>query len=540
MAQGSEAVSSKGVVAAEPQEAADIGARMLAAGGNAMDAASAAAMAGCMMRPHATGLAGYVCSAVVLEGATGRVWSLDANAIAPAAAREDMYDVLPPAEGGSLNEREYACRVKDDENLYGPRAIAAPGMMAGIGMMWERWGRLKWDQIVAASQELIEKGFPYGPLASAIAAHETLIRRFEHTALHLLPDGRLPKADDLCHRPDMERTLARLAKAGWRDFYDGELGREIGDYVELMGGALTREDMAAYQPRVTPPHETTFRGAAVYGALAPNGSLTALQILNMLEAFEPLPDSDPAYWHRLIEVLKLAWRDRLSRLADPACTDSPVELLLSKKYALGRVEALRQQPDRVDLDQPAFLTDLGHGTLHVSAADAGGNVASMTISQGGAFGSFVTIPRTGLIVGHGMCRFDPRPGRLNSVAPGKRPLNNTAPLVLRLEDRDVAVGLPGGRRILAAAARMAQLLIESDIAGREAACAPRLHVEAAEPIVAQDALPEPILTALRGMGHEIKTTPGVAGNAHIAEYLKSDGRLRAGSGPSGASAGADA
>ncbi len=523
-----EITSTKGVVAAEPQEAADIGARILADGGNAMDAASAAALASCMMRPHATGVAGYVCSGVVLEGATGRVWSVDANAVAPKAARADLYEVLPPADGKSLNEREYFCRVKDDANVHGPLAVAAPGMMAGMGIVWERWGRLKWEQIVAPSQELIARGFPFGPVAGSIKALEPVIRRYEHTALHLLPKGEAPAPDDVWHRPDMEKTLARVAKAGWRDMYDGALGHEIGDYVELMGGALTREDMAAYEPRVTPPHETTFRGAKACGSILPNGCITALHVLSMLDCFESAPDDAPAYWHRFAEVLKLAWRDRLRYLADPDFADVPVDMLLSKDYAMGRTEGMRQMPDRVDRGHPPFLADHSHGTLHLSTADHWGNLVSMTISQGMAFGSCFAIPHTGLILGHGMCRFDPRPGRANSIAPGKRPLNNTAAMLLRAPDRDVALGLPGGRKLIAVCARMAQGLVEFGRTGHEAANQPRLHVEALEPVQVQDTVGEGIIDALRGMGHEIEVAKGIAGRAHLAERLHASGLLRAG------------
>ena len=512
--------STAGVVAAEPKQAAEIGVQILAAGGNAMDAASASALASCMMLPHATGVAGYICSGVVLEGATGRVWSVDANAVAPAGAREDMYDVTSPGDGRSLNEREYFCRVKDDANVHGPLSIAVPGMMAGMGIVWERWGRLKWEQIVAPSQELIERGFPFGPVAGAAKTLEHVIRRYDHTALHLLPGGEPPNPNDVWRRPGMEKTLAWIAKVGWRDFYDGELGRRIGDYVELMGGVLTRDDMAAYEPRITPPHEVTFRDATVYGSILPNGCLSSLQILNMLDCFESLPDDDPGYWHRYAEVLKLAWRDRLRYLADPDFADVPVDMLLSKDYARGRTEAIRQLPRRVDNDHPPFLGDHSHGTLHLSAADAWGNVVSMTISQGMAFGSCFAIPDSGLIMGHGMCRLDPRPGRANSIAPGKRPLNNTATMLFRSHDRDVALGLPGGRKIICVMPRMAQCMIEFGRTGLEAVTAPRMHVEALEPVQVQDTLDADVIEVLRGMGHQIDTVGSVAGRAHVAEVLK--------------------
>ena len=162
----------------------------------------------------------------------------------------------------------------------------------------------------------------------------------------------------------------------------------------------------------------------------------------------------------LKRVASVGWRDRLRYLADPDFVDVPVERLLSKDYAAGRVETIRQFPEHVDKLVPEFTVESPHGTLHVSAADADGNLVSVTISHGGAFGSCVTVPGTGIILGHGMCRLDPRPGYANSIASRKRPLNNVAPMVLRMPKRDVATGLPGGRRIISVNAQVSQRVMD--------------------------------------------------------------------------------
>lgn len=529
MIEGKEVLTCRGAVAAGPEEAARVGARVLDRGGNAMDAAAAASMACCMLQPQSTGVMGYVLCALVLDGRTGRVWSLDANSIAPASASETMYDVMPLGDGSKgINENEYLCSVRDDANVHGARAVGPPGMMAGMGVLWERWGRLKWSDIVAPSLTLLENGFPFGSTAAAIRNLEPVIRRFPETEKHLMPQGRLPTSEDTWHRRDMEKSLTRACEAGWRDFYDGETGRKIADHVNSSGGALTREDMAGFEPRVTAPYVTTYRDATVYASVLPNGGLTALQILNMLECFEPVPEDTLTYWHRLSEVLKLAWRDRLLYLGDPDHVDVPVQRFLSKDYAAGRVESMRRFPGFVDRRSPWPEGDSTTGTLHVSAADAEGNVASVTISQGGAFGSLVTVPGTGLILGHGMCRLDPRPGRRNSVAPLKRPLNNTAPLMIRLPDRDVAVGLPGGRRLVSVNARIAQKIVDFGASAYEAVSGPRMHVQMEEPVMVTRSLEKAIRDGLLEMGHELEVVGGIAGGAHCAEYLRRSRRVRAG------------
>jgi gamma-glutamyltranspeptidase/glutathione hydrolase len=530
MIEGYEVLSSRGAVAAGPPQAARVGARILQDGGNAMDAAVATSLACCMLAPQATGVGGYLACAVVLEGESGKIWSLDANSVAPAAAREDMYQILPVQPGaGPINENEYDCSVRDNANVYGPLAVGVPGQMAGMGTLWEKWGRLQWPAIVAPSQQLLANGFPYGEgLATALEQQEGVIRSFEHTARHFMPAGKMPGPKDIWHRPDMEKTLERLSKAGWRDFYEGELGHQIADYIQGAGGILSREDMANFYVRLDEPYVASYRDAKIYGPVLPNGCLSALQILQMLECFEPISDGEVFYWHRLAEVLKLAWRDRLLYLGDPDFVEVPIQRLLSKEYAAGRVESLRQFPQHVDRLSQGSSSKAMPETLHVSTADAEGNVVSVTITQGGGFGSFEVVPETGILLGHGMCRLDPRPGRFNSVAPGKRPLNNTATMILRLPDRDVALGMPGGRRIISVAPRMAHLMVDQGASAHQVATAPRMHVTTEEPIEVLEGMDPEIVKGLEEMGHAVEVIGRVGGGAHGAEYFKTARRVRAG------------
>ena len=532
MLEGKQVVSAKGAVAAWPEEAARIGARILQAGGNAMDAASAACLACAVMAPDQNGIGGYVLAAVVLEGKTGKVWSLDANAKAPAAAREDLYGILPERDSPkAVNENEYNCSVAGDANIHGPLAVSVPGQMAGMGMLWQQWGRLKWEQIVAPCQTLVADGFAFGEaLANNITALESVLSRYPASAKHFLPGGRLPAADDICYRPDMEKTLARLATAGWRDFYDGELGRAIADGVQGMGGILTREDMALFVPRLTAPYQANYRDAQLYGPILPNGCLTSLQILQMLDCLDPVGENQIEYWHRWAEVLQLAWRDRLRYLGDPDFADVPLERLLSQEYAAGRVETLKQCPEQVDLESWGMSSKTLPETLHVSTADVEGNVVAATISQGGNLGSGVVVDGTGIVLGHGMNRLDPRPGGINSVAPNKRPLNNVAPMIIRLPDRDVATGLPGGRKIISVGAQLAQRVVDFATGAQDVAEAPRLHVVVEEPIELSVGIDEEIAVELQQMGHRVERNAGIGGMAHIAEYLRDERQVRAGGG----------
>ncbi|HIL07743.1 MAG TPA: hypothetical protein EYG11_03500, partial [Candidatus Latescibacteria bacterium] len=163
-------------------------------------------------------------------------------------------------------------------------------------------------------------------------------------------------------------------------------------------------------------------------------------------------------------------------------------------------------------------------------ADVEGNVVAATISQGGNLGSGVVVDGTGIVLGHGMNRLDPRPGGINSVAPNKRPLNNVAPMIIRLPDRDVATGLPGGRKIISVGAQLAQRVVDFAAGAQDVAEAPRLHVVVEEPIELSVGIDEEIAVELQQMGHRVERNARIGGMAHIAEYLRDERQVRAGGG----------
>jgi gamma-glutamyltranspeptidase/glutathione hydrolase len=474
-----------GAVATGPAEGAEVGAAILERGGNAMDAAAAACLACAVTEPQAVDLGGYVLAAVLLEGQTGRIWSVDANTVAPAAATPDMFrtmDLCPDRRG--VNEREWGCSVEDDANFHGPLSISVPGFLGGVGMLWERWGVLKWPEIVEPARKLAAAGLAWSRVKSDIDFKRAAIARYPSTSALMDCEG------ELWMRPELVQTLDRLSDAGWRDFYDGELGRTIADFVASQGGILTREDMAGFVPRVTEPCSGTYHGAAVHTAIAPNGGFSVLEALAELDRLELPPDSEVLYWDRLAQTLAHMWTRRL------------------------------------DDSQPSGVSP--HGTVHVAAADRDGNVVSATISQGGLFGSCLAIPGTGIIPAHGMCRFDPHPGVANSPGPRKRPLNNVCPLIIRMPDRDIAIGTRGGRRIVSVTVQMAQRIVDSNAGVYEAATAPRIHTLTGDPIEISKNFDPAMRIELERAGYGIEVPDEVAGAAHGAEFLRSSREIRAG------------
>jgi len=466
--EGTEIFAGRGVIATGPAEGARAGGRIFDAGGNAMDAAAAACIACAVIEPQAVDLGGYVAAGVVLDGKTGRVSSIDANSVGPAAAREDTYEVVPMRScSRGINELEYGCSVRDDANVYGPLAVGVPGFLAGVGTLWERWGRLKWSEVVAPARELVETGLSSDQVRNALQKKREPMARFGAA----------------WHRPDQALTLDRLATAGWRDFYDGELGHKIADFVCAQGGILTRADMAAFSPRVTGPCTGRYGDAVLHTAISPNGGFS---VIDALAESSPLTE-DTAYWERLAGVLQRMWQRRLG------------------------IAGAQASP---------------HGTIHIAAADREGNLVSMTISQGGLFGSCLAVPGTGIILGHGMCRFDPRRGLPNSPGPGKRPLNNVCPLIVRLPRRDVAIGARGGRRIVSVVVQLVQRIVDLGATPRQAASGPRIHTLTGDPVEISHNFDSAIRAELEALGHHIEVPDEVAGAAHGAEITAT--LLRAG------------
>ena len=487
--EGTEVTCRHGAVSTGPAGGARVGAQILRIGGNAIDAAVAASLACAVLEPQAVDLGGYVAAAVVLEGKSGRLWSVDANSVAPEAAREEMYGILPMRKGSAgINELEYGCSVAGDANIYGPLSIAVPGFLGGIGAMWERWGRLKWGEVVAPARELVETSH-YSLVREAILLKREAIARFPTTTEILLPGGNVPEAGDAWKRPDLARTLDRLAAHGWRDFYDGEIGRTIADFVSSQGGLLTRDDMAGFAPRITEPLSGRYRDALVHTAIAPNGGFSVLSALQELNQSEALADTDPRYWDRLAAILQRMWSTRLA----------------------GR---------RVGATP--------HGTIHVAAADAEGNLVSATLSQGGLFGSCLAVPGTGIILSHGMCRFDPHPGIDNSPRSRKRPMNNVCPMIIQTPERDIAIGGRGGRRIVSVCTQLVQRIVDYGATTHQAAMAPRIHTLTGDPLEVSSNFDLGIREVLNSLGHHIEVPKEVAGAAHGAEIRRLTGEVRAG------------
>jgi gamma-glutamyltranspeptidase/glutathione hydrolase len=515
------------VVVSVSEEATQAGLEILEAGGNAVDAAVAVALACAVVEPvDATiGGSGFL---LAHDSAGGRSWSVEFPPRAPQSARADMFRIVEstfePAMGVSL--------VADDANSIGYRAPGVPAAAAGLCLAQERLGRLDLARVVEPAVRLCEGFRPSSYFALQALDCLDALRRYPGSAAAYLVDG-LPAVPAFHHpvtgeqppqvvQPDLGRTLEILGARGADGFYRGEVAERLVAGVAEHGGLLTLDDLAAYEATTAEPLRRSYRGVQVLAAAAPNGGWTELQLLAILERF-PLgklaPDSPEAI-HLLVEASRRSFADRYRFHADPDVVDVPLERLLSDAYAdevAGQID-----PDRVGLrfdgtDQPPWvaftepLTSLvephGHGyewgTTHLSVIDGEGLAVSCTFTAGNGFGSKVVAEGTGVLLDSGMLWFDARPGYPNSIAPGKRPLTNMGPLMLAWDDgRVLAVGASGGRRIPSAVTQVVLNAVDHGMSASEAIAAPRIDASGT-PVLASTRLPASTRDALRELGHPV-------------------------------------
>jgi len=500
-----------GLVAAESREAADAGVALLTAGGNAIDAAVAAALAETVVAPHNAGIGGFAGQMLVYLADRAETVAIRFDSVAPAAARADMF----------VGKRE--------QHRAGAMSVGVPGVLRGLETAVLRFGRRPWRAVVAPALALAEDGFVLSVgSAGVIQGSQRLLSEHPETAAMLMPDGVPPAPGNRLRFPELARSLRRIGDEGADVFYRGELGAITVRHLREHGGTLGLEDLAAYEAVVDAPLAIRIGPHRFVTPALPGGGITVLQALQVLHHLPAptaaRPEDDPVYLHHRIQAMKLVWRDRLTHMADPAGMERAPEAFLADAYArelAGQILAGRVPED---FQVPADFTC----TSHVTTADREGNLAALTYTHGFAYGSLVTPPGTGIILGHGMARFDGEPGRPNSVAPGKRPLHNMAPLVIMRDDGPYAIlGWTGGRRIPNVVLHVVEGLCRFGLSPEDAMASPNLHTEGAEPTRMERGPSEATLDALRRQGHCIEFQDSVVGFGSLIVRDGASGRYNA-------------
>ena len=502
----------RGAVATDTPDASRAGAEVLRQGGNAVDAAIAAALALGVVAPAASGLGGGG-FAVIWSARDRRARVLDFREVAPRAAERDMF-----VKDG----------VRPDASRIGGLAVAVPGEAAGLALLHHELGRLPLPRVAAPAVQLARGGFtPTARLirssqeATAAAADEPMLR-------WLRPAGRPLEAQRRVVRPRLAETLRRFGAGGADAIYRGPIAADLAATVRAHGGALTEDDLSAYRPVWREPLAGRFRGRTLYAAPPPAGGMTALEALHVLDALPAMPRGSiggSAYLHRIAEALAHAFADRARWLGDPAFTQIPVERLASPAY--GQALAARFHEDGVlPLDAygtptAAALAPAGdHGTSHVCVVDGEGNAVAITTTVNHELGARIEAPGSGIVLNDEMDDFAASPGKpngfglvgaeANAVAPGKRPASSMTPIIVVEDGQAVmCVGGSGGPTIVASVVQAIVAVLDEGVDAARAVGAPRVYAQwRPEGIAVEEDVPVDVVEGLRRRGHKILPMPG--------------------------------
>ena len=510
---------SHGVVTANHPLGSAAGLEMLALGGNAIDAAVATLFALNVVEPMMVGLFGAGWTNIRLADGTALI--IDNYAVAPAAARADMYR---PISASWPNYMETEGR----RNSVGYQAVGVPGTLKVWAELVAGWGRLDLETVMQPAIRYAERGFRTGQyLAELIAVNAADLAQFPASAQVFLPDGRPPKPGHLLVQPDLAYTLRTIAQEGADTLYGGPLGQTIVDNIQSNDGLLTIDDLRAYQTIRREPVTASYRGYQVTLPSPPcSGGVHILQILRILAGFDvaEMGFGTVDAVHLLAECFKIAFADRAEHLGDPVGGDVPVDWLISDAYAAER----RAGIDMAQAGQPAPglpPTAESANTTHVTAADAAGNVVAMTQTINAAFGAKVIVPGSGILLNNTMALFDPHPGHPNSVASGRRMVSSMSPTIVSRDGQPfMALGTPGGVRIFPSIVQAIVNVIDHGMTLQEAVEAPRIWTQGQE-LELEEAWPEAVRDGLRRRGHQLLEVSAVAGGMNGIHFNRSTGTM---------------
>ncbi len=499
-----------GVVASPEPHASSVGAEVLRRGGNAVDAAVAVQFALAVTYPAAGNLGGG--GFMMVHTKEGEV-AIDYRETAPAAAHRDMFldgkgEVVP---GLSLDSH---------------KASGVPGSVAGMWLAHRKFGTLPWKALLEPAIRLAEEGW----VLDAWSA-----RSFAAERRHNFRDTFRGREGDRLVQKDLGATLRRIAADGRDGFYKGETARLLVEEMERGGGLITAGDLAAYEAKLRTPVEGTYRGLRVVSMPPPSsGGVALLQLLNMLEGFEPakLGHHSAAHLHVVAEIEKRVFADRSEYLGDPDFHDVPVARLISKAYAAGRAKGISLAARTA----PSAVT---HGsrereeTTHFSVVDRKGNAVANTTTLNGGYGSGVVVRGAGFLLNNEMDDFSAKPGvpnlygvigrEANAIAPGKRMLSSMTPtFVFRDGALWLVLGTPGGPTIFTSVFQVIVNRADFGMPLDRAVAAPRFHHQwpplrrEEDPIRVETGFDPAVLEALRAKGYAIQDR-GKLGDVHAIE-----------------------
>lgn len=524
------------IVAPQPL-AVEEGAKVLMAGGNAVDAAVTAAFVQAIVSPQMCGIGGYALLTLHLSDQPAPV-VLDAPALAGSGVTPEMWQdrLIGPNPDG------WGFFLEGKVNDAGYTSICTPGWVKGIAAMLERWGTISWADAIEPAARIAESGFvvthhlanrwtQQAPYPEACSGLDYIMMNPEARRIYLKVDGSPYAMGDLLKNPDYAATLRHLARSGPDDFYQGALAECMASDWANNGGFVTLQDLSAYSPREDVLLTGTYRGHTIATSGAPHGGATLLAILNILEQYElgSMHHNSPDYIYLVAMAMKAAFADRNLYMADPLFSQVPVEWMVSKDRAA-------YWRDQIDSGKPI---DVGSNasepphTTHVSVVDSLGNCVALTHSLGASSG--VITPGLGFMYNNSMINFHPLPGHPNSIEPHKSRTTGMAPtIVYRGNEPVLVLGSPGATRIITSNAQVILNVLDFGMPIEEAVHATRFDCQTG-PIRCHLRIPEYVCEAIRAKHPVVRIPQSHGGFALVhAIFIDPDTGALAGGADAGA------
>ena len=521
----------RAIVATVHPLASDAAIEAFSKGGNAIDAAVAAALTLGVVDGHNSGIGGGCF--LLIRPAEGPCVAIDGRETAPVASTRDMF----VREGKAV----------PDLSLTGPLAAGVPGALAAYNYAVRRYGKLSLSVLLRSAAKTAQEGFPVSrDYAERLSAAAKELGKFEASrAVFLKPDGRPWRNGEVLRLPDLAKTYRAIADHGTDWFYRGPFARETAGWMTKNGGLLTVDDFRNYTAKAREPVVTIYRGYQIVGFPPPSsGGVHVAQILNVVEHFDlkTMGANSADFIHVVTEAMKLAFADRAYWLGDPDFAKVP-RGLISKDYAAGLARKIRMEsavpvvqpgtPDRADEDL------FNKHTTHFSTADAEGNWVACTATVNTSFGCKVVVPGTGVVLNNQMDDFSAQPGTMNyfglvgaeanAVAPGKRPLSSMSPTIVLKEGKPIfSVGAAGGPTIISQTVLAIINTIDFSMDPETALAQPRFHHQwKPDELLIEKGVGEEVIRELEKRGHKVRRTDSLGAAQAVGVKQASHGFLGA-------------
>ena len=510
-------IADSAMVVSARAEASKIGTEILKMGGNAFDAMIATQMALALTSPNAGNLGGG--GFMVYRSQYGEIGTLDFREKAPLAATRDMY---LDKEGNVIAEK----------STDGALAVGIPGSIAGIFAVHEKFGSLPMEILLKPVIDLANKGYSITPKQKA--RFDEFKEQFKKINGEPSIFTEVYEEADTLKNIALANTLSRIAKNGRAEFYAGETGKKMIDYIQKKGGIITQEDLDAYEAIWREPLVFEYKDVKLISMAPPSsGGICLAQILKMIEPY-PISEyghNSTKYIQLLVEAEKRAYADRSEYLGDPDFIDIPVDSLLSENYLLKRMEtfSLEKATPSEEIKPGKIGTAESMETTHYSIVDKFGNAVSVTTTLNASYGSKLYISELGFFLNNEMDDFSAKPGvpnmfgliggEANAIAPQKRMLSSMTPTIVEKDGKLLMVlGTPGGSTIITSVLQTFLNVHEFKMNMQQAVDAPRFH---------HQWLPDVILFEELGFSNETISNLEAKGYSSSTEILPQIGYVDA-------------